>query len=390
MKKIITLLLCLVSMAATAQSYKPVLITPPANMKTVEAMATVTTVDYDGSTGTDMLNIVLGTADGKVYLQGLDLDCPEAWIRGEANAAKDAITFAHGQYIGLFFSILDLYACGCKVEDNAKRVDLVLDRNPKTGVLTLHQGINYCSYYYDDMSSSANKYYPVQRYSSVTITPFGPWEPDAPNGQPDETETKEPVVVPDGVEFVDYTLYGTSIRTGHLSHPAKLAFDPSTGSGEAASGQTVYMRDFCSVSLQTGCSVKGHFDGHRLVFPKEQFMVRYGGQFDMYLYGASYYLGDNDIYLDDLSFVYDPSTDTFTCENGVLIAQGKFTDQSGDFSEYLQNVTLVGRNPNGVTSVAAPSVALPDYLIDGRRATSAAKGIVLRRTSSGEVRKVVR
>lgn len=328
---IIILALCAV-VGVEAQT----LVTPPASIKTTKMTAKIVTVDFYGGQQESTVTLAVGNAEGYVYIQGLSETFPDSWVKGKSNKEKTAVTFAQEQYLGLDFGILDIYFFGYRGEA-AKRCDLTLQRNPSTGVLSTAEGYGYGEYYYDDLSTSSTKYVPYIRYASITITPSSPWEPADPADEPIVPDgPKEPVVVPAGVVFKPYTLSASSFRTGPLTHPARLGFD----------GNDVYMDGFCSVAIQTNTCVKGHRDGSRLIFPKEHFIVNYGGSNDMYLYGATYYMGDEDVLLEDLVFDYNPVTDTYTGQSGILISQGKFRD-TGLFSEYLQNPVLQG-NPEGI------------------------------------------
>lgn len=387
MKQILcTLILLLCPALLSAQKpYTPTLVTPPADMKTVDAMATIETVDFYGHTGVESLNLTLGTAGGAVYIKGFISDEPDAWIKGTANAAKDAITFVHGQYVGKFFEILDLYACGYRDGDTSKRCDFVLERNTKSGVMKNRNGISFCTYYYDDYSSAANKYTPEQRYSSVTITPLGTWEPEV-GTDTSETNEKKPVVLPAGIEMRSYTLTANNIRTGRITHDATLGFD----------GDDVYLGGFSNVALQTGSYIKGYRVGERIIFPQDQFITNYSGH-DMWLYGTSYRLGMSDLYLDDLSFVYDAMTDRYTSEIGFLVADGRAENGNiMNFSELLQDIVLKGSAVDGISTPVADAPAAI-YSLDGRRTSGAAtttaarqQGVTILRSADGTTRKVIR
>lgn len=381
------------ALTVSAQTpYTPQLVTPPADLKTVDMMATVTAVDFYGNSTTDMLSLKVGSRQGDVYIQGFCTDTPDAWIKGRINAAKDEITFAHGQYLGLFFGILDLYACGYKGSDTSKRCDFVLTRDTKQGTMVNKSGISFCTYYYDDYSTSANKYTPEQRYSDVRITPLEKWEPEGPGEEIVPDDPKVPVVVPDGVEFKPYTLSGTNIRTGHSVHAARLGFD----------GDDVYLADFCNVAIQTGTCIKGRRYDTRLVFPQDKFLATYGGSNDMYFYGASYHLGDQDIYMDNLTFEYDAMTDTYRADIGILITEGRVINGAVmNFSELLQDVVMIGSAPDGISlspTDAATNATPTVYTLDGRRcpATDAGNtttphhGVNIERRPDGTTRKLLR
>lgn len=359
------ILLASASLCAIAQGYKPTLITPPAGMKTTTMNAKIGTQDYNGVVSTGYYSLTVGNANGHVYVKGMCPDFPDAWLIGTANEKKTIITFEQGQYVGQDFG-LDIYMAANSGSD-AKRCNLELRRNTTTGAFASIEGYKYCTYYYDDLSTSSNKYIPWTHFTGISISAPLDWEPAAPIAGPDVPEEKhEPVVVPEGLVFYPYTLSGNNIRTGHATHPARLAFD----------GDDVYMADFCNVAIQTGTCVKGTRKNGQLIFPQEQYIVRFNGSFDMYLYGATYYLGDTDIYLDNLTFNYDATTDTYTGVNGILISTGKFSS-TGDFSEYLQNVTLKGTGASGVMQSTTTEQPAATYTLDGRPAHALQRGIYL-------------
>lgn len=337
------------------------LVTPPSSIKTTKMTAKIVAVDFYGSQSETTRTLTVGNAEGYVYIQGLCETFPDAWVKGKSNKEKTVLTFSQEQYLGQDFG-LDIYLFGYRGEA-AKRCDFTLQRNLSTGVMTTAEGYGFGEYYYDDLSSSSNKFMPYSRYASITLTPSSAWEPADPADEPVIPDgPKEPVVVPPGVVFHAYPLTAISFRTGNLTHPARLGFD----------GNDVYMDGFCSVAIQTGTCVKGRRDGSRLIFPKEHFIVNYGGSNDMYLYGATYYMGDEDVALADLVFDYNPVTDTYTGENGILISQGKFTE-TGLFSEYLQNPVLQGSSEGiEASSSLVNGSQQPVYDLQGRSLKSGA------------------
>lgn len=342
------MLLLLGAVVAQAQDYKPTLVTPPAGMATTFMTVTTTPSDYYGAKDAEEWPIIVGSADGHVYIQGLFPDYPDEWVVGTANDTKTRITFPQGQFLGIDFGF-ELYFSGFRDKAGA-RCDFVLQRSSTTGLLTADATMGYCAYYAD-----GNSYLPfTDRYASITITPSSPWEPPTPGKEPEVK--KEPVTVPDGVTWQNYTMTATNFRTGRITHPTRLAFD----------GDDVYMADFSNVAIQTQTCAKGRRVGNTITFPQEQFLVSYSGTHDMYLYGATYYLGDADVRLSELTFTYDPMTDTYTGSQGLLVSDGKFRE-TGNFSEFLQDVVLQGTYV-GIQEPTAPRQQSAEaYDITGRR-----------------------
>lgn len=362
MKQLFTLLIgmLLCSAATQAQGYTDTLIIPPTGMTTTTMTMTVTPSDYYGPQSPQEQTITVGNADGHVYIKGLFPDYPTAWVMGTSNDAKTQITFPQGQFVAVDFG-LEIYFSGFRQSANA-RTDLVLQRSTTTGKLSVDAISGYCGYY-----KEGTAYYPfTNRYGSITITPSEAWEPATPGSKPEEK--KEPIIVPEGVQWLNYTMTANNFRTGSITHPTRLAFD----------GDDVYMADFSNVAIQTHSYAKGHRVGNTITFPQEQFIYAYGGDHDMYLYGCTYYLGDADVQLSTLVFTYDPMTDTYTGEQGLLISDGKFRE-TGNFSEYLQNVVLRGLF-EGVAPLSSASKgedSAPAYDLQGRISRSA-KGMLIK------------
>lgn len=329
-------LVCSSLLSSFAQDYKADLIEPPVGMKTTTMSAQISTTDFYGQTTTGTYKVKVGNYDGEVYMQGLCPDNADAWVKGKGNDAKSQITLYQGQYVGEDFG-MELYFSGYYGKEASRR-DLVIERDLFTGNMKGSQATKYCVYYYDETNTSANKYMPwTGRYTLLSLTPSENWEPCDPKTEPVDPPTpKDPVVAPEGITFYSYGMTAVSERTGNVTHPTQLAFD----------GEDVYMSGFCRVADQTKALAKGTLKGNTLTFPKEQFIVTYASDYgndDMYMYGATYYMGDDDVYLSDFVLNYDEASDTFTGQNDLLISQGLFR-KTGLYSEYLRNVILHGEH----------------------------------------------
>lgn len=355
-------LMCAVS--AQAQGYINTLITPPAGMSTTTMTLQATATDINERQHSFQTTITVGNADGHVYIQGLLEDYPELWFVGSANADKTQVIFEHGQYCGEDFFTNFYFSGYRRTVDN--RCDFVLQRSATTGIMTTDAQMGFCAYY-----RGSTSYMPfIDRYTSVTITPSEPWEPA---GDDKPGPTKEPVVVPEGVTFLPYTLTANSYLAGgtRVTHYASLGFD----------GDDVYLKDFCRASEQTHTCAKGRREGTRLIFPKGQYIVNYQGQYDMYLYGAIYYFGSKNIDLDNLTFEYEPSTDTYTGTNGILMSIGEYDGEKGQPNEFLQNVVMKGQ-ATGIDRCVIDNETLRYggqccYDLQGRRVEGQTKGLLI-------------
>lgn len=355
-------LACSSVLSSFAQDYKAELVEPPVGMKTTTMTAVITSTDFYGQSSSDTYTVRAGNHDGYVYMQGLCPDNADAWIKGKANEAKSQISFSQGQYVGEDFG-MQLYFSGFYGKEGSRR-DLIVERDLFTGKMKGSQATKYCVYYYDEYSTSSNKYMPwTARYTLESLTPSADWEPCDPKTEPvGPPAPKDPVVAPEGITFYSYGMTAVSERTGNVTHPTQLAFD----------GEDVYMSGFCRVADQTKALAKGTLKGNTLTFPKEQFVVTYVSDYgsdDMYMYGATYYMGDDDVYLSDFVLTYDSASDTFSAQNDMLVSQGIFT-KTGLYSEYLRNVILHGEHKwvTGVSSISAAENAksAPRYDLQGR------------------------
>lgn len=85
---------------------KPDVVTPPEDLQTdtYQFSATLVGQDYDGSWVQEPIsyNVRMGFSGVTVYIQGMSVYLPDAWIKGTRNASDGEMTFASGQYYGEF------------------------------------------------------------------------------------------------------------------------------------------------------------------------------------------------------------------------------------------------------------------------------------------------
>lgn len=346
MKKILLLAIVSVCCAASAmaQAFTPTPVTPPDGLTTTTMSANVTSESWNYTFDTE---VQVGIVGNEMYIQGLTLDFPDAWIKGSIEG--DDITFAQGQFIDYFGEegySYELYACG--YTGGSSLCDFVLHRDAATGIMTGATGLG-------EFMEYEGYYYNLDRLSNIKIAPV------------EGGEGGEAVVVPDGLEWKEYNLSAEDLREGAVDYTAQLAFD----------GDDVYLTDFCQEALISGAAIKGYrADEETLVFPSEQFLERYDDgdeTYDFYFYGATYDESTNLVTTGDFILDYDAASDTYHSRfTGILITLGQITSSEISFTEFLQNIVLFGNGEaDGVTSVDRPVTSAKGfYTLDGRRMPS--------------------
>lgn len=347
MKKILllTILSLCCAVSAMAQAFTPNPVTPPDGLTFTKMSANVTSQSWNYTFDTE---VNVGTDGTEMYIQGLILDFPDSWIVGTVTG--DEITFAQGQFIDYFGEegySYELYACG--YTGNNSLCDFTLHRDPATGVMTSTTGLG-------EFMEYEGYFYNLDRFSNIKIAPM------------EGGEGGETVVVPDGLEWHEYYLSAEDMREGEVDYNALLAFD----------GNDVYLTDFCQEALYTGAAIKGYrSDDETIVFPSEQLLERYeeGGEtYDFYFYGAAYDEETNLVTTGDFILDYDAATDTYHSRfTGILISVGQITSSEISFTEFLQNVVLLGNGEqDGIAAVANPATTTAKgiFSLDGRRLPS--------------------
>lgn len=334
--------------SAAAQAFTPTPVTPPAGLTTTTMTANVTSASWNYTFESE---VEVGTMGNEMYIQGLVVDFPEAWIKGTVEG--DDITFEQGQFIDYFGEegySYELYACG--YTGNNSLCDFVLHRDAQTGIMTgttgLGEFMEYEGYYYD-----------LDRLTNIKIIPL------------DNGEAEEAVAVPDNLDWLSYSLSAEDLRSGMVDYPALLAFD----------GDDVYLADFCDTAVMSGACIKGHrSDDETIVFPSEQFLQRYEDAYNIYMYGAAYDEETGTVTTGDFILDYNAETDTYHSRfTGILISIGKITTTEITFAEFMQDVVLFGEGAeaDGIKTTAASTAAPVIFSLDGRR-TKSLQGITIK------------
>ncbi|MBQ0057552.1 MAG: hypothetical protein KBT20_07840 [Bacteroidales bacterium] len=147
-----------------------------------------------------------------------------------------------------------------------------------------------------------------------------------------ESEHDPAVVLPAGLEAMDYIITGYDDKIGGVSYTAKIAFD----------GDDVYLGSFCYYAAD--CWIKGHRQGSDLVFPSGQYLKTL--DYDVLTF---YCLPNNcnDATPIDLVLSYDDESGYYyNSESDIFISSGEITIPLARV-ERISDFTLI---PLGTTS----------------------------------------
>lgn len=360
MKKLLLLItLCTSALAAAAQAFTPVPVTPPAGLKTVKMMANVTSESWNYTTENEVL---VGYDGNDVYIQGLVGDFADAWLHGTLSGTT--ITFPQGQFLDYFGEegySYEMYACGF-TGGGSQRCDFILNRDEATGVLAAPSGMGL-----GEFMEYEGQFYDLDKLKNIVISPI-------------TNEVGEATYIPVDAERYTYYLSGEDLRNGQTEYEATLAFEGTPAPG---SEQAVYLGDFCMEAYISNAAIKGYWsDEETLVFPSEQFMEHYEEEgsdpADFYFYGAAID-DEGKVTTGDFILDYDATSGCFHSRfTGILISVGKITTSEITFSEFLQDIVLMPAEEDvvGIAPTSLPAANTAIYTLDGRKAT-ARKGITI-------------
>lgn len=315
MKRILTSLLFLVGIVLHAQ--QPIV--PPADLQTQPMVARVTSAMYAFTQNTP---VEVGVDGQDIYILGLCLDYPDAWLKGTLEGST--VVFPQRQFLYLNEGYDEdfqqeysytIYAYGLE-SDQQTVSDFTMSYNAETGEMEL------TSPYLAEMADYEGYLFASDIYSDIVISPL-------------EEQHADPVVMPEGLKALPYTLSATEWMQGPLEYDVRLAFD----------GDTAYFGDFCVTARETGHCIKGQRQGNQIIFPAEQYLdTDYEADplINLYCYGADFdgaTMTTGDIVMD-----YDPATDTYTLQSGIVISVGKLNTSTMSFVEFLSGVTLTGQD----------------------------------------------
>lgn len=264
------------------------LVTPPATAS-VETWYTTDGAFYiysqggyaDASSNMKTVNVAIDGSD--IYIQGLGYWFKEGWIKGSIDATT--ATFANSQIIGE-----DEYGPEYIVGSNDGETlsdNIVFNYDAEKGVL------------------AAVTAFILENAEASEVAPYCYWA--QPSFSKTEPQGPAVVVVPEGIEAVDYVM---SYTTG--STPVKVAVD----------GNDVYFQGMSSYIPDAW--VKGTKDGNNVTFEANQYMGEYSGYESYFFYNGP------------ATFVYDADADTYSATGQIYgVLGGQYYD--GNYTNPVLN-----------------------------------------------------
>ena len=264
------------------------LVTPPATAS-VETWYTTDGAFYiysqgayaDASSYMKTVNVAIDGSD--IYIQGLGYWFKEGWIKGSIDATT--ATFANSQIIGE-----DEYGPEYIVGSNDGETlsdNIVFNYDAEKGVL------------------AAVTAFILENAEASEVAPYCYWA--QPSFSKTEPQGPAVVVVPEGIEAVDYVM---SYTTG--STPVKVAVD----------GNDVYFQGMSSFIPDAW--VKGTKDGNNVTFEANQYMGEYSGYESYFFYNGP------------ATFVYDADADTYSATGQIYgVLGGQYYD--GNYTNPVLN-----------------------------------------------------
>ena len=263
-------------------------VTPPATAS-VETWYTTNGAFYiysqgsyvDASSYMKTVNVAIDGSD--IYIQGLGYWFKEGWIKGSIDATT--ATFSNSQIIGE-----DEYGPeyivgsndGVTLSDN-----IVFNYDAANGVLAAVTTLI------------------LENAEADEVAPYCYW--NQPSFSKTEPQGPAVVVVPEGVEAVDYVM---SYTTG--STPVKVAVD---GNDVYFQGMSNYIPD---------AWVKGTKDGNNVTFEANQYVGEYAGYESFFFYNSP------------ATFVYDADADTYSATGHIFgVLGGQYYD--GNYTNPVLN-----------------------------------------------------
>ncbi len=318
----------------------------------------------------DTFNYQVAFDGNDVYISGLDIIHENAWVKGtlENGIITCEPTFTGvEQYNGNEMKYY-VIATESVTPYDVKPVQFTYDA--EAGIIKVVDGIDITIA--PDRGESGNLY---SYYSGITITREVP-------------AADEVVVLPAGVETVDYTFTGNELTLddkGTVTEEKPFSTTVKVG----IDGNDIYVQGINKDYIPEAW-VKGVREGNTVTFEKGQylgeFMYMTYGPFKTYLIGTQ--IGVFNV--QDIVMTVDDENGTMTAADAVVINGKK---NSFSYWSVFSNVMLSNPNPDGISEVNTDDNNAVYFDTMGRRVDANAKGLVIKqvRTNNGvKTVKVVR
>ncbi len=330
------------------------LVTVPAGLQTKDYPFTAKLYDVDHPKGGEYTSTVkIGWSGTDVYIQGLDKDLPEAWLKGSYNETSKEIVFPV-TYTGQSAAGTPHFFAAYGRADGPKDLEIDYDADADTydygATVMIYKG----------SASTAYDYF----YNGFFIG------------------TKPvPTTAPAGLVTTDMPFAGTFYGE-----------DSTSEDGEAKQGTVKVGRDGDDIYIQglfeedvPGGWLKGYFTTRQgnddktytfAVFPMNQYVGNLSNGLSAYL--TSLKQDGEEVYPVDVAFYYDATENYYMAVNPVILTRFK---NSTRYTSYYTAGLTIGNAPAGISTLKADAEKKTGawYTVDGLRvAQPTQKGLYIR------------
>lgn len=281
------------------------LVTPPASAETIGVDISA----HSFALEKQISNTGMMAIDGNdIYVMGL---CPDvaAWVKGTL-AADGTVTFAKGQYLGLYRGVIDMWFMGINPQDpSSTLIDVKAAWDATERTLTFDDNT-----WVVENADAVSLYYADVLYD-IFVEPMA--------------DDRTLVIPPVGLETKTYETTVASLGNYEYaqgSYTVKIGFD----------GDDAYMQGLLYFAPSAWIKGTRNADGS-LTFAKNQYLGTVQG-FDVYVVPCD----DDENILEDITFTYDAAKDTYYYIEQNTNISFSVAPNSTDAVEIVFNVVMKG------------------------------------------------
>ena len=246
--------------------------------------------------------VQIGIDGTDMYIQGICTYLPEAWVKGTIDQENQTVTFASGQFYGVYNDQYRLFFVGYD-SDTEDIADVVFTLDKENNVMTTDQWIV--------LNGKQDEFSVYDYYYDVVISKEKPEVPEAIVAPED--------LVTEAYQFKGYDTYYKEDVTGEV----QVGF---YGENQVyIQGLSGYVED---------AWVVGTLEGNTLTIP------------ETYLGIYESWFGDSEVFFSGATFVYDSEAQTFTSEDGFVSYE---TPEDEYWMDEYSNVVLTKLNDVAAT-----------------------------------------
>lgn len=323
------------------------LVTPPADLQAKEYpfSATLYAPKAEDYTAT----VKIGIDGNNVYIQGLDKDLPEAWIKGEYNEAKTKVAFPV-TYTGLVGEDEVHYFAAYGGSDGPDSLFVNYDADADTydygAMVMIYKGTK---------PSAAYAYF----YNGFFIG-----------------EKPTPVVAPEGLETKEMPFTGKKYNSS-----SKELEDVEGHVNVGIDGENVYIQGLFEEVPEgwmkgTLTTIEG---AQYVLFEKNQYVGNLDNGLSAYLVGYAAATGETPASAYYALFSYDAANNVFKSLNPILLTRFKDNISASRCETYFSSGLTIGTDPTGIVAAKADAKGNAQmYNLAGQKVGKDYKGLVIK------------